>query len=107
MNMKLYEPHTVPKPYSNMHLYSVIVAWMAYKSVSAIQNGMTRPEEVPIWHKYSLSYSEAAAYFGIGEKRLRQLVSEHPNSDFILEIGTHIRFKRTLLEDYLNTVGCV
>ena len=27
---------------------------------------------IPVWKKYSLNVSEAAEYYGIGEKRLRQ-----------------------------------
>ena len=27
---------------------------------------------IPVWEKYSLNVSEAAEYYGIGEKRLRQ-----------------------------------
>ena len=37
----------------------------------------------PIWLKYSLSIQEAADYFGIGEKRLRQLVAENEGADFL------------------------
>ena len=37
---------------------------------------------VPIWEKYSLSIAEAAQYFGIGEKRLRQIVAENPRAGY-------------------------
>ena len=59
-------------------------------------------KNVPIWLKYTLSVSEASAYYGIGEKRLRNIINENPNTDFILEIGTHIRIKRKMFEEYLN-----
>ena len=59
--------------------------------------------KIPVWRKYSLNVSEAAEYYGIGEKRLRQLAYENHGSDFILEIGTHIRFKRKLFEEYLDS----
>ena len=57
---------------------------------------------VPIWKKYSLSIQEAAEYYGIGEKRIRQIASENPNADFVLEVGAHIRIKRELFEKYLD-----
>lgn len=57
---------------------------------------------VPIWKKYSLSIQEAAEYYGIGEKRIRQIASENPNADFVLEVGSHIRIKRELFEKYLD-----
>ena len=59
---------------------------------------------VPLWRKYSLSIQEAAEYYGIGEKRRRQIAYENQGEDFVLEIGTHIRFKRKLFEEYLDSV---
>ena len=59
---------------------------------------------VPLWRKYSLSIQEAAEYYGIGEKRLRQIAYENQREDFVLEIGSHIRFKRKLFEEYLDKV---
>lgn len=57
---------------------------------------------IPIWHKYSLSIPEAAEYYGIGEKRLRQIAYLNAGESFILEIGSHIRIKRRLFEEYLD-----
>ena len=57
---------------------------------------------VPIWEKYSLSIQEAAEYYGIGEKRLRQIITDNPCASFILEIGSHVRIKRMLFEQYLD-----
>ena len=62
---------------------------------------------IPVWEKYSLNVSEAAEYYGIGEKRLRQIAGENEGADFILEVGSHIRFKRKLFEDYLDTASTV
>lgn len=62
---------------------------------------------VPVWKKYSLSIQEAATYYGIGEKKLRQLVAEHEGEEFLLEIGTHVRIKRALFEKYLDEVSVV
>lgn len=62
---------------------------------------------LPIHQKYSLSVEEAATYFGIGEKRLRALAYEHRGEDFIIEIGTHVRFKRALFEQFLNKTTTV
>ena len=63
---------------------------------------MKENASVPIAYKYSLSIQEAAEYYGIGEKRLRSFLSEHWNEPFILEIGSHIRIKRRLFEEYLD-----
>ena len=62
---------------------------------------------IPVWKKYSLNIPEAAGYYGIGEKRLRQIANENVGAEFILEVGSHIRFKRKLFEDYLDTASTV
>ena len=35
------------------------------------------------------------------------LVNDDEGADFILEVGSHIRFKRKLFEDYLDTASTV
>lgn len=77
---------------------------LAFLSIIAPKLIAYNPNQVPLWCKYSLNVQEAAAYFGIGEKRLRQIAYEHRDDDFILEIGAHIRFKRQKFEEYLDTV---
>ena len=37
---------------------------------------------VPIWEKYMLTVDEAVQYFGIGEKKIRMLISENADSDY-------------------------
>ena len=44
---------------------------------------------------------------GIGEKKLRQLAAENEGAEFLLEIGSHIRFKRVLFEEFLNELTAV
>ena len=43
--------------------------------------------DVPIWEKYTLTIEEAAKYFRIGEKKLRQLADEHPNANWLIRTG--------------------
>lgn len=62
---------------------------------------------IPLWYRYALSIPEASKYFGIGEKRLYQIIAEHEGANFILAIGTHIKIKRELFERYLNDATCV
>ena len=66
-----------------------------------------RQLEIPIWEKYSLSIDEAAAYFGIGTKRLYSLIREYRNADFILEVGAHVRIKRELFARFLDETGTI
>lgn len=58
--------------------------------------------EIPYWEKYMLTLREAAEYFHIGEKKMRQIVEENMDADFLLTSGNRIMIKRKLFEQYLN-----
>ena len=58
-------------------------------------------QEVPIANKYGLTIDEAAEYFGVGTKRLRELAAD-PHCDFVLRIGTKRLIKRVQFEKYLD-----
>ena len=57
--------------------------------------------EVPIWEKANRTIEEAAAYFGIGQNRLREL-PENEQCKFVLFVGTKRLIKRRLFEQYLE-----
>ena len=63
--------------------------------------------EIPIWEKYTLSIEEAAAYFRVGENKLRKLISENPNADFILWNNTRAQIKRKKFEDYIDRINLI
>lgn len=52
--------------------------------------------------KYNLTIKEAAAYFSIGEKKLRSIVDENYDADFILMNGSHVLLKRAAFERYID-----
>ena len=58
--------------------------------------------EYPYWEKYMLTLREAAEYFHIGEKKMRQIVDENMDANFILTSGNRVMVKRKLFEEYLN-----
>lgn len=62
---------------------------------------------VPVWEKYALTIYEAAEYFGIGEHRLRTLVRENRQVDFVLWIGVKVEIKRELFEKFLNEINAL
>ena len=64
-------------------------------------------ESIPLWQRYSLSVEEAAKYFCIGENRIYQIIREHPDADFILGIGSHVKLKRVLFEKFLDRATCI
>lgn len=57
---------------------------------------------IPIWRKYTLSVQEASEYFHIGYKKLRKLIDEHPDADFILWNGSRPQIKHRKFEAYID-----
>ena len=62
--------------------------------------------EVPIWEKDNLTFEEAAAYFGIGINKLRDLTS-NDYCPYVLWIGSKRLIKRRAFERYLATAFSV
>ena len=58
--------------------------------------------QVPIKDKFCLTIEEAADYFNIGEKKLRKIVVENLNSDFVIQNGVKYLIKRKRFETFLN-----
>lgn len=58
-------------------------------------------KEVPIWEKSNLTLEEAAAYFGVGINKLRQL-TENKDCRFVLWCGSKRLIKRKALDEYLE-----
>lgn len=63
--------------------------------------------QVPVWEKYTLTIEEAASYFRIGETKLRRIVSENRNADFLLWNGNRPQIKRALFERYIDRCNLV
>ena len=61
--------------------------------------------EIPYWEKYMLPLREAAEYFHIGEKKMRQIVDENMDAKFLLENGNRVMIKKKLFEEYLNNAS--
>lgn len=64
-------------------------------------------EQIPFWQRYTLTIEEAAAYFRIGENKLRRLVSEDKNANYILWNGNRPQIKRVLFERYVDQCGLI
>ena len=58
-------------------------------------------KKVPIWEKANLTIEEAAAYFGIGENKLRSMTSGE-DCTFVLWVGNKRLIKRRKFEKYLE-----
>lgn len=68
---------------------------------------MNLAKEIPIWEQYTLSVDEAAAYFRIGENKLRRIISENKDAEFILWNGNRPQIKRVLFEKYIDKCSLV
>ena len=66
-----------------------------------------RTNEIPYWAKYMLTLREAAEYFHIGEKKMRQIVDENMDANFLLESGNRIMIRRKLFEEYLDSASVI
>ena len=62
---------------------------------------------IPYWEKYMLTLREAAGYFHIGEKKLRQIVEENMDANFLLTSGNRIMIKRKLFEEFLDSSSVI
>ena len=63
--------------------------------------------EIPYWEKYMLTLREAAEYFHIGEKKMRQIVDDNMDAKFLLENGNRVMIKRKLFEEYLDSATVI
>ncbi len=57
--------------------------------------------------KYNLTIKEAAAYFSIGEKKLRRIAEENQEAGFVLMNGSHILLKRNAFEKYIDMTDSI
>ena len=62
---------------------------------------MAHSDTVPVWEKANLSMEEAAAYFGIGINKLREMTNED-NCPFVLWNGSKSMIKRKAFEKFLE-----
>ena len=58
-------------------------------------------KEVPIWEKSNLTLEEAAAYYGVGVNKLREITNDD-NCKFVLWVGNKRLIKRKLMDQYLE-----
>lgn len=63
--------------------------------------------EVPIWRKYTLTIEEAADYFRIGQRKIRNIIAQNPDADFLLCNGNRTQIKRKLFEKYIDDATCI
>lgn len=63
--------------------------------------------DVPIKDKFTLSVKEAAAYFRIGENKLRRIINENKDADYIIWNGNRPQIKRVKFEKMIDNVDTI
>ena len=58
-------------------------------------------KEIPIWEKSNLTLEEAAAYFGIGTGKLRELTNGS-DCPYVIWCGSRRLIKREMFDEYLG-----
>jgi excisionase family DNA binding protein len=64
---------------------------------------MTRTEKenmVPVWERVTITLEEAAAYSGIGTRKLRSMTDD-PECKFVVWVGTRRMIKRKVFDEYI------
>ena len=61
-----------------------------------------KDNDVRICEKYALTVAEAAAYFEIGEKKLRSMIEEYGHLGLFIQNGVKYTIKRQKFEAFLN-----
>ena len=70
---------------------------------------MNREEKnnlVPVWERATITLEEAAAYTGIGVRKLREMTDE-PTCDYVMWVGNRRIIKRRKLDEYLENAYSV
>ena len=63
--------------------------------------------DIPVWERYTLTVEEAAAYFRIGENKLRELIAANRRADWILYNGNRAQIKRKKFEEFIDSVNYI
>ena len=72
-----------------------------YRITEIEGNVVSLKYKIPLWEKANLTIEEAAAYFGIGMNKLREL-TENERCPFVLYVGSKRLIKRRVFEQYLE-----
>ena len=68
---------------------------------------MIDDKQVQIKDKFCLTIEEVSAYFNIGEKKLRKIVSDNLDSGFIIQNGVKFLVKRKQFEKFLDDLTSI
>lgn len=62
---------------------------------------------VPTYCRYLLDIKEAAEYYHIGEKKLREMADIYANSGFVIMNGNRVLIKREKFQEFLDSATAI
>ena len=69
---------------------------------------MTKNEKrVPLWEKYALTVDQAAEYFGIGQKKIRNMICIYKDAKWYMLNGERTLIKRKLFDEILTETQAI
>ena len=63
--------------------------------------------KVPIWEKYMLTIPEACEYFNIGDKKLRRIIDDNKDAEYLMMNGAKYLIKRRLFEKFIDQTSSI
>lgn len=57
---------------------------------------------VPVYRRYLMDIKEAAEFYHIGEKKLREMADIYASSGFVIMNGNRVLIKREKFEEFLD-----
>lgn len=63
--------------------------------------------DIPVWERYTMTIEEASRYFRIGENKLRRLVEENKNANWLIMNGNRIQIKRKQFEKIIDELDTI
>lgn len=82
--------------------------WLHENSLANREEPKEKKEiQVELYNKYLLTIEEASMYFGIGQSKLRNMLSTDPYNTYTLKNGRKTLIKRVVFEQYLNAASSI
>lgn len=63
--------------------------------------------KIPYWEKYTLTVDEASDYFRIGKTKLRNLINQNKDAEYLLWNGNRPQIKRVLFEQFIDKTNSI
>lgn len=63
--------------------------------------------QIPLWERYTLTVEEAAIYFRVGQNKLRRIIQENPDADYLIWNGNRPQIKRIMFEKYIDRLTLI